>query len=58
MLVFIAAKVLELIPGATVIDVGAIAVTGILTGLFLGFGLTLRRHQPIGEDCNRAVPGA
>jgi len=39
MLIFIAAKVSDLIPNATAVDVGALAVTGILTGVFLAFGL-------------------
>lgn len=40
MLVSIAAKVIDVLPNATVIDVGALAITGILTGLFLAFALT------------------
>lgn len=44
-LVSIAATVVQQLPDATVIDVGAVAVTGILTGLFLGLGLA--RRQPI-----------
>jgi hypothetical protein len=39
MLVFIAAQVIAVIPNATVIDVGALAITGVLTGLFLAFAL-------------------
>ena len=39
MLVFIAAKVCDLIPNATAVDVGALSVTGILTGFFLALGL-------------------
>jgi phosphoglycerol transferase MdoB-like AlkP superfamily enzyme len=39
MLVFIAAKVSDLIPNATAVDVGALAITGILTGFFLALGL-------------------
>ncbi len=49
-LVFIAAKVLDVIPGATFIDVAALAITGILTGLFLGLSLTTRvRSLPTAE---------
>ena len=39
LLVSIAAKVIEILPNATVVDVGALAITGVLTGLFLAFGL-------------------
>jgi hypothetical protein len=40
MLVLIAAKVSDLLPNATIVDVGALAITGVLTGMFLAFGLT------------------
>ena len=50
MLVFIAAKVGDIIPNATAVDVGALAITGVLTGLFLGFGLTRdRTHAQEGQ---------
>ena len=39
MLVFIGATVVDLIPEATVIDVAALALTGILTGFFLALAL-------------------
>jgi hypothetical protein len=39
MLVLVGAKVGDLIPHATAIDVAALAVTGILTGAFLALGL-------------------
>ena len=38
-LLFVGAKVLDIVPRVTAMDVGAVAVTGVLTGLFLGFGL-------------------
>ena len=40
MLILIAAKVGDVIPNATVVDVGALAITGVLTGAFLALGLT------------------
>lgn len=39
MLVFIAAKVSDILPNAIAVDVGALAVAGVLTGLFLAFAL-------------------
>jgi len=39
MLISIGAKVADLIPNATVVDAGALAVTGILTGLFLALAV-------------------
>lgn len=39
MLLLIAAKVGSLIPTATAVDVGALAATGVLTGVFLAIGL-------------------
>ena len=51
MLVFIGAKVIDLIPGgATAIDVCALAITGVLTGLFLAFSLAPRQDQPTEGD--------
>jgi uncharacterized membrane protein YoaK (UPF0700 family) len=45
MLVFTAAKVTDL-ARVTAVDVAVLAITGILTGLFLGFALTPRQpHQ-------------
>ena len=41
----IGTKVSELIPHATVVDVGALAITGVLTGIFLALGL-----QPLPKD--------
>lgn len=46
-LLSIAATVVQRLPDATVIDIGAVAVTGILTGLFLGFGLARHERLPI-----------
>ncbi len=39
LLTFISATVTGLLPNATAIDVGALALTGILTGVFLALGL-------------------
>lgn len=39
LLTFISATVIGLLPNATAIDVGALALTGILTGVFLALGL-------------------
>ena len=39
MCIFVAAKVGELVPNATIVDVGAVALLGILTGVFLALGL-------------------
>ncbi len=44
MLIFIATKVGDLIPNATAVDAGALAVTGVLTGAFLTLGLTPARN--------------
>lgn len=38
-LIFIAVRVIDLIPNATVVDVGALEVAGGLTGVFLALGL-------------------
>ncbi len=37
--VFIAAAIMDHVSGVTVVDVGALLVTGIFAGLFLGFAL-------------------
>ena len=47
MALFIGAKVVDLDPGVTVVDVGALVITGILTRLFFGFRLTPRRPKSI-----------
>jgi len=39
----VAARVGGLLPNPTVVDVGALATVGVLTGLFLGFALTADR---------------
>ena len=48
MTVFIAViesgTILKMIPGTTIVDVGVLAVTGFLAGLFLGFHVKQRRE--------------
>jgi hypothetical protein len=44
--VFIAAAIMDRFSGVTIMDVGALLVTGVLAGLFLGFGLRFHRHLP------------
>jgi len=48
MLVFIGAQVVDILPNATAIDVGALAVTGVLTGMFLAFALLSNRSSTVG----------
>ena len=43
--IFIAA-IMDHIPGATVVDVGALLITGVLAGLFLSLGLKSSRPSP------------
>lgn len=44
--VFIAAAIMDRISGATMVDVGALLITGVLAGLFLGLGLTSNQPNP------------
>ncbi|MCB1033332.1 MAG: hypothetical protein KDD47_05810 [Acidobacteria bacterium] len=40
--VWIASTLMQRVPGVTLIDAGALLVTGVLAGLFLGLGLGSR----------------
>jgi hypothetical protein len=43
------ATVLRMVPGTTLVDVGALLFTGFLAGLFLGFYLMPRRAKSDGD---------
>ena len=45
LLVLIAARMVELMPALMAVDVGVLAVAGVLTGWFLGIELTPRDRQ-------------
>jgi hypothetical protein len=46
---FIAAAIMDHIAGVTIVDVGALLITGILTGLFLGYYLASNKSGPSPE---------
>jgi hypothetical protein len=50
MLVFTTAEVVHLAPSVTVVDGATVALTGVLTGLFLGLGLARAGRNPAADD--------